>query len=242
MDYTAETYGDRIAGVYDELYAGYDERAIAVLKDLAQAGPALELGIGTGRVALPLQRAGVAVHGIDASQAMVDQLRAKPGGADIPITIGDFADVGVAGSFSLIYVLFNTFFALLTQAEQVRCFKNVAQHLTVEGAFVIEAFVPDVARYNGRQTVRAVHVGIEEVHLDVTRWEPIHQHLTSQHIHLTEQGIRLFPVKIRYVWPAEFDLMAQLAGLQLRDRWAGWDRSPFNGDSTKHISVYTRSA
>ncbi len=241
MDYTAETYGDRIAGVYDDLYAGYDERAIAVLQELAPVGPALELGIGTGRIALPLHRTGVAVHGIDASQAMVDHLRAKPGGADIPVTLGDFAAVNVDGSFPLIYVLFNTFFALLTQAEQVRCFKNVAQHLTAAGVFVIEAFVPDVARFTGGQAVRAVHVGTEEVRLDVTRWDPLNQHLTSQHIHLTEQGLRLFPVKIRYVWPAEFDLMAQLAGLRLRQRWAGWDRSPFDEDSTKHISIYERS-
>jgi len=241
MDYTAETYGDRIAGVYDDLYAGYDERAIAVLQELAPVGPALELGIGTGRIALPLQRTGVAVHGIDASQAMVDHLRAKPGGADIPVTLGDFAAVNVDGSFPLIYVLFNTFFALLTQAEQVRCFKNVAQHLTAAGVFVIEAFVPDVARFTGGQAVRAVYVGTEEVRLDVTRWDPLNQHLTSQHIHLTEQGLRLFPVKIRYVWPAEFDLMAQLAGLRLRQRWAGWDRSPFDEDSAKHISVYERS-
>lgn len=241
MDYTAETYGDRIAGVYDDLYAGYDERAIAVLQELAPVGPALELGIGTGRIALPLHRTGVAVHGIDASQAMVDHLRAKPGGADIPVTLGDFAAVNVDGSFPLIYVLFNTFFALLTQAEQVRCFKNVAQHLTAAGVFVIEAFVPDVARFTGGQAVRAVYVGTEEVRLDVTRWDPLNQHLTSQHIHLTEQGLRLFPVKIRYVWPAEFDLMAQLAGLRLRQRWAGWDRSPFDEDSAKHISVYERS-
>ena len=141
----------------------------------------------------------------------------------------------------LIYVLFNTFFALLTQDEQIRCCENVARHLAPSSVFLIEAFVPDVARCSGKQAVRAVQVTSDEVRLDVTHWDPVTQHLMSQHVVLTEQGVRLFPVQLRYVWPAELDLMARLAGLHLRERWESWDRSGFTADSTKHISVYERS-
>jgi SAM-dependent methyltransferase len=239
-EYEAETYGERIAAVYDDLYQTYDEQAISILSELAGSEPALELGIGTGRVALPLRQKGVRVHGIDASTAMLDKLRAKPGGDDIPLTVGNFAEVGVTGRFSLIYVLFNTFYALLTQDEQIRCFENVAQHLAPEGVFLIEAFVPDVARFKNQQAVHAVKVEIDKVQLDTTQWDPIKQHLMSQHVVLTEQGIRLFPAKLRYVWPSEFDLMARLAGLRLRERWEDWERADFSADSTKHISVYVR--
>ncbi len=153
--YREETYGERFAGIYDDWYAEVDDATVATLRELAQGGRALELGIGTGRVALPLQQSGVEVHGIDASEAMVARLRAKPGGERIPVTLGNFADVAVEGQFSLIYVLVNTFFVLLTQDEQVRCFENVARHLTPEGAFLIEVFVPDLTRFADRQAVRA---------------------------------------------------------------------------------------
>ena len=241
-NYQADTYGERIAAVYDEWYQSYDERTIETLCELARGGPALELGIGSGRIALPLQQRGVQVHGIDVSAAMLGRLRAKPGGDHVPVTLGNFADVGVEGAFSLIYVLFNTFFGLLSQEEQLRCFENVARRLTPDGVFLIEAFVPDLARFSGRQTVRAIKVGNDEVRLDVTQWDPVEQHLTSQHVVLTEQGIRLYPVKLRYVWPSELELMARLAGLRLRQRWANWDRAGFTADSTKHISVYERAA
>lgn len=237
-NFHAETYGERIAGVYDDWYAEYDEAVVSTLSELAQGGRALELGIGTGRIALPLQRLGVEVHGIDASQAMVAKLRAKPGGASLPVTMGDFADVPVEGRYSLIYVLFNTFYALLTQEEQVRCFQNVARHLSPGGVFVIEAFVPDMTRFQGRQTVRAARVGADQVHLDVSQHDPVRQQVTVQHVVLSEQGIRLFPVQLRYVWPAEFDLMARLAGLQLKHRWSDWQRAAFSAESGKHISVY----
>jgi len=240
--YGEETYGERIAEVYDDWYPAYDEQAISTLSELAQSGPALELGIGTGRIALPLRQKGILVHGIDASTAMLDKLRIKPGGDSIPLTVGNFADVGVDGQFSLIYVLFNTFFALVTQDEQIECFENVARHLTPKGVFLIEAFVPDVSRFSGRQTVRAAKVGNDEVRLDVTHWDPVKQQLISQHVVFTERGLRLFPVKLRYVWPTELDLMARLVGLRLRDRWMSWERSSFTADSTKHISVYERSS
>jgi SAM-dependent methyltransferase len=237
-NYQKETYGERIAGIYDEWYAGYDHAAIETLKELAQGGRALELGIGTGRIALPLQEAGVAVEGIDASEAMIARLRTKPGGDKIPVAMGNFADVAVQGQYALIYVLFNTFFALLTQEEQVRCVSNVAQHLAPQGRFVVEAFVPDLSRFSGGQAVRAVSMSENQVRLDVSQIDPVTQQVTSQHVVLSEQGIRLYPVKLRYVWPAELDLMARLAGLQLEQRWGDWRQAAFSADSGKHISIY----
>jgi SAM-dependent methyltransferase len=239
--YEEGTYGERIAGVYDEWYAGYDDATLATLREFAQGGRALELGIGTGRIALPLQQSGVAVDGIDASAAMIARLRSKPGGDKIAVTLGNFADVAVEGQYALIYVLFNTFFALLTQDEQVRCFQNIARHLSPSGVFVIEAFVPDLTRFQGRQAIRAVDVGVSHVRFDVSEHDPISQQVTSQHVLLTEQGIRLYPVKIRYAWPAELDLMARLAGLRLKQRWENWEKAVFSPDSGHHVSVYEQA-
>lgn len=241
--YTAATYGDHIAEIYDELYAGmFDEEAqVALLAELAGAGRALELGIGTGRLAIPLAERGIAVHGVDASAAMVARLRAKPGGEAIPVVIGDFADVPVEGRFALIYIVFNTFFALLTQEDQVRCFQNVATHLDDAGVFLIEAFVPDPTRFVRDQNVQTSRVGIGRVVIDATRHDPVFQRVFTQHIHITETGIRLYPVHLRYAWPSELDLMARLAGLRLRARWGGWRGEPFTAASTTHVSVYERA-
>jgi SAM-dependent methyltransferase len=238
--YQEDTYGERIADIYDEWYSAFDEAAVNTLSEMARGGRVLELGIGTGRIALPLRQKGVVVHGIDASTAMVAKLRAKPGGENIPVTIGDFADVAIEGQFSLIYVLFNTFFALLTQEAQLRCFENVARHLGPEGVFVMEAFVPDVARFSGGQTTRTIGLTEAEVRLDATLHDPLTQQITIQHVVLSEQGVRLYPVKLRYVWPSELDLMARLAGLSLRERWGSWTRDSFTADSGQHISVYGR--
>jgi len=240
-NYQEDTYGERIAGVYDAWYDEYDEATLATLRELAQGGRALELGIGTGRLALPLQRSGVAVEGIDASAAMIAKLHSKPGGDKIPLVIGNFADVAVEGHYTLIYVLVNTFFALLTQEEQVRCFRNVAQHLSPQGSFLVEAFVPDLSRLSARQAVRVGDMTENEVQLDVSQIDPVNQQITAQHVVLTEQRIRLYPVKLRYVWPAELDLMARLAGLQLKHRWADWRQAAFSADSSMHISVYEHS-
>ena len=236
--YSEETYGERIVGVYDQWYSEFDPAAIQILVELAQGGNALELGIGTGRIALPLTQAGVTVHGIDASTSMVSRMRAKPGGNRVTVTIGNFADIHVDGQFSLIYVVFNTFFALLTQDEQVRCFQNVAKHLTADGVFVIEAFVPDLKRFTGGQALRATRIEENEVQLDVSQIELDKQVITSQHMVLTDQGTQFYPVKIRYVWPSEMDLMAQLSQLKLRERWSDWCKNPFSDDSGKHISIY----
>ncbi|MFO7712185.1 MAG: methyltransferase domain-containing protein, partial [Dehalococcoidia bacterium] len=168
-NYRDDTYGERIANVYDDWYDEYDGATLTTLSEIAQGGRVLELGIGTGRVALPLQQSGLRIEGIDSSRAMVDRLHSKPGGKEIPVVMGDFADVAVDGQYSLIYVLVNTFYALLTQEEQVRCFRNVAQHLSPEGRFVIEAFVPDLTRFNGHQSVRIGSLSENEVHLDVSQ-------------------------------------------------------------------------
>ena len=240
--YTASTYGDRIAEFYDDRHHAFDEAAVRLLAELAGGGRALELGVGTGRVALPLAAAGVEVHGIDASRAMVERLRAKPGGDSVRITFGDFEAADAGGEFALVYVVFNTFFALLSQEAQVRCFRNVAARLAPGGVFLIEAFVPDVARYAGGQITRAAEVTAERVVLDVTRHDPVRQYVTGQTVVLTDGRVRLFPVQLRYAWPAELDLMARLAGLSLRARWGGWGREAFSPESKHHVSVYERGA
>lgn len=238
--YEPSTYGDRWAAVYDqEFHAPDDAESVAdLLASLADGGPALELGIGTGRVALPLAARGVEVHGVDASHAMVDLLKRKPGGDRIRVAFGDFAGVPIDGAYSLVYVVFNTFFALLTQDDQVRCYESVAAHLRPGGRFLVEAFVPDLARYARGQYVQARSVELDSVTLDVARLDVATQVVTSQVVSLRQGGVRLLPVQLRFAWPSELDLMARLAGLELRERWSGWRREPFTGQSTRHISIY----
>jgi len=238
-NYSDDTYGQRVAHVYDDWYAKIDEGAIDLLSELAGDGPALELGIGTGRIALPLSARNVKVSGIDASELMVAQLKAKDGAEEIDVRMGSFADVDIEGEFQLVYIVFNTFFALLSQEEQVRCFRNVAAHLTSSGCFLIEAFVPELTRFIGGQVNWATKVEDEVVELDVGKHDAVNQRVCSQKVVLKDGSVKLYPVQIRYVWPAELDLMAQLAGLHLRERWSNWQRSPFDSTSSKHISVYS---
>jgi SAM-dependent methyltransferase len=245
--YSDATYGDRIADRYDEWYAhvplgGELDATVSFLGQIAAGGPALELGIGTGRVALPLKASAIDLHGIDASRAMVARLHDKPGGAELSVSIGSFADFDLGRRFRLIYVVFNTLFALPTQEEQISCFASVARHLTDDGAFVVEAFVPDPTRFSKGQRVGVVHVGDDEVRLEVSIVEPTTQSVDSQYVVLSGGDVQMFPVRIRFAWPSELDLMARLAGLRLRERWADWDRTPFVGDGAKHISVWERSS
>jgi len=237
-EYSESTYGERIAEIYDQWYSDFDQSIIPTLVELSQGGRALELGIGTGRIALPLRDAGIEVHGIDASQAMLDKLKAKPGGESIQITLGNFVEVDVEGHYDLIFVVFNTFFALFTQDEQIRCFKNVVNRLTPNGVFVIEVFVPDMARYVDNQTVRVTAIDDNNVRLEVTQVDMITQQTNSKQIHLSEEGIRMYPVQVRYAWPSELDLMARLAGLSLQHRWGTWRKDDLTNESGKHISVY----
>ena len=243
--YDISTYGDRIAARYDDVSAarGSDPEAAADrLAALAGDGPALELAIGTGRVALPLTARGVEVHGIDASEAMVAELRARPGGEAIPVTMGDFADAAVDGSFPLVFVVFNTFFALLTEDDQRRCFVNVAARLAAGGRFVIEAFVPDLTLFDRDQRVGVNRVEVDEVELEVSLPHPDEQRVDSQHVVLSRRGVELYPVAVRYAWPEQLDAMAGAAGLELEARWAGWREEPFGPDSGQHVSVYRRPA
>jgi SAM-dependent methyltransferase len=240
-EYRPETYGDRIADEYDDLCRVVDPHMIPLLAEFAHGGRALELGIGTGRAALPLAAAGVEVHGIDISEAIVAKLRAKPLGAEMPMTIGDFADVPAQGAFSLVFVVVNTFFMLSSQEEQVRCFRSVARHLTEDGVFLIEAFVPDPTRFTQGQSVRTRSVEVGRVTLDLSMHDSVSQRVVSQIAIMSEAGMKLYPATIRYAWPSELDLMAQLAGMRLQERWEDWRRSPFTSASTQHISVYELS-
>jgi SAM-dependent methyltransferase len=241
MTYSPSTYGDEIADVYDVLHGELDPAAIPTLTELAGRGPVLELGIGTGRFALPLLECGLTVHGIDASAAMVEKLRAKRGGGDIAVTRGDFSRVALDETFQLIFVAFNTFFGLLTAEDQVRCFRNVASMLRPEGAFLIEAFVPDPGRFDRGQRLAVTRIEPGAVWLEASRHDASGQVVDSQLVRLSADGVRLFPIRIRYAWPSELDLMARMAGLGLRDRWASWDRQPFSSASGAHVSVYERA-
>lgn len=239
--YDDATYGERIAAVYDEFYSDYEEDTIDLLCELAAGGRVLELGIGTGRIALPLAERGLDMVGIDASDAMTKKLRAKPGGAEIRVVSGSFAEMPAELAderFDLIFVVFNTFFALLTQEEQVQCFQSVAAHLGDGGRFLIEAFMPDLTRFQDRQTVRLINLSQGAVRLDVAQLDPVAQQVSSQHVVLTESGIQLYPVRLRYAWPTEIDLMAKLAGLSLQHRWGSWQKDAFTEESGKHVSVY----
>jgi SAM-dependent methyltransferase len=245
-DFNSATYGDRIADAYDERFTERLDSAATVegIADLATASGAtkvLELAIGTGRIALPLKERGFDVRGIDASEAMVAKLREKPGGDEIPVTMGNFADVPVEGTFKLVYLVFNTLFALLTQGEQIECMENVAAHLEPSGIFVIECFVPDLARFDRGQRVGATTVGVDDLELEVSRHRLAEQRVDSMHVVIQNGEAKTYPVRLRYAWPSELDLMARIAGLRLRERWGGWEREPFTDDSGSHVSIYERA-
>ncbi|HEX6307761.1 MAG TPA: methyltransferase domain-containing protein [Longimicrobiales bacterium] len=239
-EYLASTYGDRIADWYDSMHPAVDPAAIELLAELASGGPVLELGIGTGRIALPLASRGLRVQGVDASEAMVARLRAKPGGQDIPVTITDFREFDLQRTFPLIFVAFNTIFALPTQDDQVQCFRTVARHLGADGCFVVEAFVPDLTRFDRNQRVSMGNFDLDSAMLELSHHDPVRQRIDAQLLYLSPQGIRLYPVQLRYAWPAELDLMARLAGLTLWQRWSSWNREPFGAASGFHVSVYRR--
>jgi SAM-dependent methyltransferase len=237
-------FGEEVAAHYDDpsderFQPAAIEPVVDFLAELAGDGAALELGIGTGRIALPLAERGVEVHGIDLSSAMVARLRAKPGGEEIPVVIGDFATARAEGRFSLAYLVFNTIQNLTTQDEQVGCFQNVAAHLEPSGHFVIEVGVPNLRRLPPGETLRAfahtpTHVGFDE--FDVAR-----QGLISHHYELVDGAWQPHSVPFRYVWPSELDLMARIAGMTLVERWSGWRREPFTSESTSHVSVWRLS-
>ncbi len=237
-------FGEGVADRYDESAAGMFEPAavdpvVDFLADLAGDGAALELGIGTGRIALPLKERGVRVHGIDLSTAMVARLRAKPGAEDIDVTIGDFATTPVEGTFSVAYLVFNTIGNLTTQDEQVGCFRNVAAHLEPGGCFVVEVGVPRLQRLQPGETMVPFDVG--EAHVGIDEYDVVNQGLISHHYTEVDGMFEKSSLPLRYVWPSELDLMARLAGMTLRERWGGWKREPFTSESAKHVSVWERA-
>ena len=233
----AKGYDARWADLFEPAVV---EPAVSFLADLAGTGAALELGIGTGRIALPLSQRGVPVHGIDLSAAMVARLLAKPGGELINVTLGDFATTKVEGTFTLAYLVFNTIMNLTSQDEQVECFRNVAAHLQPGGCFVIEVGVPDLQRLPPGEifrpfTVTATRLGFDE-------YDVANQGLISHHYRVVDDRLELVSMPFRYVWPSELDLMARLAGMTLRERWSGWRREPFTSDSTSHVSMWEKTA
>jgi SAM-dependent methyltransferase len=236
-------FGERVASVYDEHAAGMFDPAVVtpvvdMLAGFAGQGGALELGIGTGRIALPLAERGVRVAGIDSSEAMVARLRAKPGGGDLEVAIGDFASTRVGGEFALVYLIFNTINNLVTQDAQVACFENAAAHLGRGGRFVIETTVPDLQNLPVGQTIIPFRAEPGGVSFDV--YDVVSQRFSSQHFDFVDGRVEAHPVEFRYAWPAELDLMARLAGLRLQDRWAGRRREPFTSLSRGHVSVYEK--
>jgi len=238
-NFDSTTFGELYAQDYDALHnPGTTNAAVDFLWWLAANRKTLELAIGSGRVALPLSKLGLDIQGIDASPEMLALLHAKKGGPSIPVRVGDMADVKMDGTFGLVFLIFNTLFNLPSQEAQCRCFENAARHLDPGGCFLIETFVPDPTQFNGRQNLKTLRVDAKSVLIEATIHNPLEQTIDYQRILFSDKGMQLNPLPMRYAWPAEIDLMAKLAGLQLKERWGGWDRSPFTADSKTHISLY----
>ncbi len=236
-------FDERVAARYDESAAEMFEPAaidpvIDLLAEMTGMGRALELGIGTGRIALPLAARGIPVHGIELSRAMVSRLRTKPGGDAIGVTIGDFATVTVDGTFATAYLVYNTISNLTTQSAQVACFRNVAAHLEPGGFFVIEVEVPGLQRLPPGETMQVFN--ISETGWGFDEYDVANQGLTSHHFEVIDGRLERHSIPFRYAWPAELDLMAELAGMRLRERFGGWKREPFTRDSRKHVSIWEK--
>jgi SAM-dependent methyltransferase len=232
------SFGPDVAASYDDRPRGDEAATVALLEQLAHGGSALELAIGTGRIALPLAARGVPVEGIEQSPAMVARLRAKPGGDRVPVTLGDMAGASTGRHHRLVYLVYNTLFNLITQDDQVRCFQNAARHLTGDGVFLVEVLLPSALHPRDGQYVDAERLEADLVTLDAGRYDPVTQLLEECHVELGPAGTRIDPIVQRLAWPGEMDLMARLAGLRLHDRWGGWEREPFDARSTRHVSVY----
>ncbi len=237
---TDTTYGDAIADLYDEMHAIPAEDAVATIGELANGGRVLELGVGTGRVALPLAARGLEVHGVDVSDAMIDRLREKPGGDRVRVVKGDFSEAIAGEDFSVAFVAFNTFFAIASQEKQKKCFQTVSRQLRRGGTFVLEVFVPDPARFEGGQALRTGRLTVDSVVLEATRHDRNAQTLDAQLVVISTRGTRLIPLQLRYCFPSELDLMAELAGMRLRERYATFARDRFTQQSVQHVSIYEK--
>jgi SAM-dependent methyltransferase len=234
------SFSPQAASTYDNSPRGDEADTVAFLKGFGRT--ALEFAIGTGRIALPLAAEGVAVDGIELSPDMVAKMREKPGGADVDVVMGDMSKEGTGRTYALVYLVYNTITNLLTQDDQVRCFENAARHLEPGGVFVIECGVPSWAARQRHQFIDVETLEVDHVGLDVNRYDPVTQILDENHVEIRADGIRFGPIRQRLAYPAEFDLMARIAGLRLRDRWSGWNAEPFVASSTRHVSVYEIAA
>jgi hypothetical protein len=235
------SFSDEVSAKFHDT-RGDETECVAFLASIAGNGPLLELAIGTGRIALPLASEGISVDGIDFSTSMVDLLRSKPGGKDLNVKIADFKHVDMDNQYSLIFIIWNSLFNLLTQRDQATCFTNVAKHLTSGGLFAIEVYMPSfLYRMVGDQEVKTEAIETDSVRLGVLKHDPVNQMLENSHVTLSATGTRFDPVVQRYAWPSELDLMANNAGLELSDRWSGWNREKFDADSARHISVYQKT-
>ena len=241
--FDAWSFGALNADVYDATQTPEStEASIDCLAGLAGTGRVLELATGTGRIALPLAARGIDVTGLEISPEMIAKLRAKPGGAELPVVEGDMAEIPLEGPFDLVVLVFNTLFNLQSQEAQVRCFQNVARVLRPGGQFLIEAFVPEVTRFDDDQNVRVKHLDAERLVLDAIMHDPIAQTLSMQRLHTDGAGSRLVPLFMRYAYPAELDLMAQMAGMSRSARWSDWAGTPFTRHSRSHITIYRKDS
>ena len=238
----AKSFGYEVSKRYDSGDGLGDEtETVAFLARLAAGTDALELAVGTGRIALPLARTGIRVDGIELSPDMIDRMREKPGGGAITVTTGDMSLVTTGRSYGLVYLVFNTIGNLLTQDDQVRCFENAARHLAPDGVFVLECRIPEASARRYPQFVNAEHIALDSVTLEVCQYDPVTQVLDKNHVQIGTDGVVLSPIRLRLAYPAEFDLMARIAGLRLRERWGGWNGEPFTAASWRHVSVYERA-
>ena len=235
------SFGYELSKRYDTHSRGDEAETVAFLARLAGGRHALELAVGTGRIALPLIRTGTHVDGIELSQDMVERMREKPGGNAIEVIVGDMSRVTTGCRYGLVYLVYNTIGNLLTQDDQVACFQNAARHLDPGGVFVLECRVPAAPSRPGHQFVDAEEVGVDHVVLGVCHYDPVSQILDNNHVRISANGIILDPIRLRLAHPPEFDLMARIAGLRLRERWGGWNGEPYTATSWRHVSVYERA-
>jgi SAM-dependent methyltransferase len=243
-DFDPAEYGRHIGAVYDALatsaFPSDTEATVALLAELADCGPVLEFGIGTGRLAIPLAERGLQVHGIEGSPEMVEQLRRKPRGADLPVVVGNFADTRAHGEFALVVLAANTIYALPSQDAQVQTFRNAAAHLRPGGRFVVEAWVPDVGDFRAGRALRIVSISERRVVLEAAELDPVEQYMRTTKLFCGPDGLQAFPANHRYAWPAELDLMAQLAGMRREERWEDWRQHRYTAASRNHVTVYRR--
>lgn len=239
-NYQASSYGDAVAGIYDSVFKKIDPDCVNFLTMLAEGGTALELGVGTGRIAIPLQQSGPKVYGVECSRHMILELRTKSGGKSIEVIGDDMQSFRSDLRFDLIFVVFHSLYMLETAEAQIECIENVAHHLKPTGSFVFEGFVPDMSRFSSGQCVRTSWVSGDAVSIEASTHSPVDQKVSGVEVIIRENKTHIIPISARYIWPSELDLMARIAGLKLIDRFSTWSREKFDDTSTTNISIYRK--